>query len=310
MAEITAKMVMELRERTGAGMMACKAALNKTDGDIEEAIVVLRKEMGDKAVGRGDRASGEGVVAVFTQADPNGGQSGAIVELNSETDFVSRSEDFKALARELAEQVARSKGHSVETVLTQESFTQSGAKVQDRITDAFSKMRENIVFRRCAFVSTDANGAVAAYVHVPANDKIGVLVEVEASSAEQAQSEAVQNLGRELAMQIAASRPRYQSRDEVPESILNTEREVARAQNEGKPEAAMEKILEGRVRKFYEENVLLDQKYLRDTSGKTSVAQVIKEAGEGVSLKRYIRYEVGENVSGADTSGSIKEQAE
>jgi elongation factor Ts len=307
MAEITAKMVMELRERTGAGMMDCKAALQEANGDPEEAYILLRKKMGDKALKRGERASGDGIVAVFVQAASTG-QSGAIVELNSETDFVSRSDDFKVLARELAEQVARTRAETVEAVLSLESIAQAGATVQDRITDAFSKMRENIVFRRCGFISTDASGALAAYVHVPANDKIGVLVELAAGSPEQANSEAVQNLGRELAMQIAASRPRYLTREEVPETVLETERDVARAQNEGKPEAAMEKILEGRIRKFYEDTVLLEQVYLRDT--KKTVKQIIAEAGEGVSLKRYMRFEVGENVHGVDTSGAIKEQAE
>lgn len=307
MAEITAKMVMELRERTGTGMMACKAALTETNGDLEEAIVLLRKQMGNKAADRGERTAGEGVVAVYVQSNSDGA-SGAIVELNSETDFVARSEDFKNLARELAEQVARTRTEAVESLMSVESFVQAGTTVQDRITDAFSKMRENIVFKRCGFISTDANGVVAAYVHIPANDKIGVMVELTTGSPEQAQSEAVQNLGRELAMQIAASRPRYLTRDEVPAKVLDTERDVARAQNEGKPEAAMEKILEGRIRKFYEDTVLLEQAYLREP--KKSVSQVIKEAGEGVSLKRYIRFEVGENVHGVDTSGAIKEQAE
>jgi elongation factor Ts len=305
MAEITAAMVKELRERTQAGMMLCKEALTETGGDMEEAVKYIRKKVGGKPR---DRVAGEGVVAVYTQVDPDGGQSGAIVELNSETDFVARSHDFKALARELAEQVARQKGGTVETVLTQASFAQSGVTVQDRITDAYSKMRENLVFRRCDFIATDANGALSAYVHIPANDKIGVLVELEAGSPEQAQSEAVQNLGRELAMQIAASRPRYLNRDEVPARVLETEREIALAQNEGKPAAAIEKILEGRVRKFYEDTVLLEQVYLRDT--KKTVSQVIQETGEGVSLKRYVRYEVGENVTGASASGAIKEQAE
>ncbi|MCS6775469.1 MAG: translation elongation factor Ts [Chloroherpetonaceae bacterium] len=308
MAEITAKMVMELRERTGAGMMDCKAALQETGGNFEEAIIFLRKKMGKKAEDRGERASGEGVIAVYTQVNPDGGQSGAIIELNSETDFVARSEDFKTLARELAEQVARTRTSDVAAVLAQESLVQPGVRVQDRVTDIFSKLRESIVFRRCAFIATGPNGALAAYVHVPANDKIGVLVELEASSPEQARSEAVQTLGRELAMQVAASRPRYMTREEVPESVIQTEMEIARAQNEGKPETAMARILEGRLRKFYEETVLLDQKYLRDPV--KTVSQLIAEAGEGVSLKRYIRYEVGEGVTGVATSGAIKEQAE
>jgi elongation factor Ts len=182
--------------------------------------------------------------------------------------------------------------------------------VQQRLDDLFAKLREKIVFRRFEFISTDTNGALAAYVHVPANDKIGVLVELEAGSAEAAKSEAAKSLGRELAMQIAASRPRYMTREEVPANILEQERDIARTQarNEGRPEAAMEKIVEGRIKKFYEDAVLLDQAYLRDP--KKTVAQIIKEAGNGLALRRYVRYEVGEQIGGAATSGEIKEQAE
>ena len=162
-------------------------------------------------------------------------------------------------------------------------MAQPGVTVQDRLNDVFTKLRENIVFKRFEFISTDANGALAGYVHVPANDKIGVLVELEAGSPEAAKSEAVQNLGREIAMQIAASRPRFLNREEVPADVLDQERDIARttAQNEGKPAAAMDKIVEGRVRKFYEETVLLDQAWLREP--KKTVAQVLKEAGAGVS---------------------------
>lgn len=306
MAEITAKMVMELRERTGAGMMDCKAALKETEGDFDEAIVFLRKKMGSKLSTRGERAAGEGVIAVAVVDN----QDAAIVELNSETDFVARSDDFRNLAKELAEQVVRQRGHNVETVLAQPSIANSSVTVQERLHDIFTKLRENIVFKRVEFISTDANGLVAAYLHVPSNDKIGVLVELEAGSPEQAKSEAFATLGKEIAMQIAASRPAYLTESEVPESVLAQERDIARTQakNEGRPEAALEKIVEGRVKKFYEETVLLNQAYLRDP--KKTIAQVVKEAGAGVSLKRYVRYEVGEHVSGVSSTGSIKEQAE
>ncbi|HZT43914.1 MAG TPA: translation elongation factor Ts [Chthonomonadaceae bacterium] len=290
MPEITAAMVKELRERTGAGMMDCKEALNATGGNFEEAIVYLRKKMGGKIETKSGRTAAEGVIAIAIVDN----QDGAIIELNSETDFVARNEDFRKLAQELAHQVARQKGHSVETVLTQPSVANPDLTVKDRINDVFTKLRENIVFRRFEFISTDANGALAGYLHVPANDKIGVLVELEAPSADAARSEAVQNLGKELAMQIAASRPRYLKREEVPANILEQERDIARTQarNEGRPEAAMEKIVEGRVRKFYEEAVLLDQPYLRDP--KKSVSQLLQEAGAGISLRRYVRFEVGE----------------
>lgn len=305
MAEISAKAVMELRERTGAGMMDCKSALKAAEGDFDEAIKALRIKMGRTLTNRGERSAAEGIIAVVVLDN----QDAAIIELNSETDFVARSDDFKALAKELAEQVARSKGHSVETVLSGESHVQPGVTVQERLNDVFTKLRENIVFKRFEFISTAENGAVAGYVHLAAADKLGVLVEVEAGSPEAAKSDAVLNLAKELAMQIAASKPRYTTREEVPANVLDTEREIARttARNEGKPEAAMDKIVEGRVRKFYEEAVLLDQPYLREP--KKTVAQIIKEAGEGVTLKRFVRYEVGQ-VTGVETSGEIKETVE
>jgi elongation factor Ts len=304
MPEITAAMVMQLRERTGAPMMKCKNALIKTNGDLEAAVILLREEgpVNDKPL----NPATEGVIAIAMLDN----QDGAIIELNSQTDFVARNDEFKALARELAEQVARTKGHSVETVLTQDSVAHPGLTVQARITDAFNRFRENIVFKRLEFISTDANGALAAYVHVPSNDKIGVLVELETPSPEAAKSEAVQTLGRELAMQIAASAPRYRTREEVAADVLEQERSIARAQakNEGRPEAAWDKIVEGRIRKFYEEAVLLDQVWLRDP--KKTVSQVIREAGAGISPRRYVRYAVGENVTGVASSGAIKETAE
>jgi elongation factor Ts len=304
MADITAAMVKELRERTGAGMMDCKTALTQTNGDFEEAVVFLRKKFGNKLSDRQGRTTSEGVVAVWVLDR----QDGAIVELNSETDFVARNADFKEMARELAEQVVREKGHNVETVLTQKSVVAPGSTVQERLHDIFTRLRENIVFRRFELISTDEKGSLSAYVHVPANDKIGVLVELEAATAEAAKTEAVQTVGREIAMQIAAARPRYLRREDVPAEVQEREKDVARAQaqNEGRPEAAIEKIVEGRLRKYYEETVLVDQVYLRDP--KKTVAQVLKDAG--VSIRRFVRFEVGEQVTGAQTSGAIKEQAE
>ena len=303
MAEISAAMVMKLRQQTGAAMMLCKEALKETDGDFEAATVYIRKKLGNKLSGATDRTAAEGVIAVVVLDN----QDAAIVELNAETDFVARSEDFKSFARDLAEQVARQKGHSVETVLTQDSLAEPGKTVQSRLEDVYTKLREKIVFKRFEFISTDANGALAGYVHVPSNDKIGVLVELEAASPEAAASEEVQTIGRELAMQIAASKPRFQTREDVSEHILDQERDIARetARTEGRPEAQLEKIVEGRVRKFYEEAVLMDQAWLRDP--KKSVTAVLKEAG--VTLRRYVRYSVGEQ-AGVETSGSIKETAE
>ena len=284
-------------------MMLCKEALKETDGDFEAATVFIRKKLGNKLSGATDRTAAEGVIAIVVLDN----QDAAIVELNAETDFVARSEDFKSFARDLAEQCARRKGHSVETVLTQDSIIEPGTTVRSRLEDVYTKLREKIVFKRFEFISTDENGVLAGYVHVPSNDKIGVLVELEAVSPEAARSDAAQSVGRELAMQIAAGRPRYQTRDEVPATILDQEREIARdtARTEGRPEAQLDKIVEGRLRKFFEEAVLVDQAWLRDP--KKSVAQVLKEAG--VSLRRFVRYSVGEQ-TGVETSGAIKESAE
>src|SRR5579862_4874573 len=234
MPEITAAMVKELRDRTQAAMMLCKEALTESGGDMDKAIAYIKIKMVGKSTDRGVRVAAEGVVAVAVVDD----QDGAIVELNSETDFVARNADFKELAKELAEQVARTKGHSVETVLSQESHTQPGSTVKDRINDVFTRLREKIEFKRFEFISTDDKGALAAYVHMPANDKIGVLVELEAESPQAAKGEAAKSLGKELAMQIAASRPRFLNRDEVPSAVVDSEREIARATalNEGRPE--------------------------------------------------------------------------
>jgi elongation factor Ts len=289
MAEITATKVKELRERTGAGMMDCKEALKEVEGDFEEAIVYLRKKMGNKLERREGRSTSEGVVATAVA-----GNVAAIIELNSETDFVAKSDDFKGLAKEIAAQVLQNGGESVEAILAQPSVVQEGATLGSRLQDIFAKLRESLIFKRFERFDAGENGIVAAYVHVAANDKIGVLVELNTPSAESAANPVLQSLGKELAMQVAAARPKYLTREEVPASVLDQERDIARtqAENEGRPAAAMEKIVEGRLKKFFEEVVLLDQAYLREP--KKTVGQVVKESGEGVSIRRYVRYEVGE----------------
>lgn len=290
MPEITAAMVMKLREQTGAAMMLCKEALKETDADFDAAKVWIRKKLGSKLTGATDRSAAEGVIAAFVD-----GKKAAIVELNSETDFVARNEDFKNFAKELAEAAVNSSVESVEALLALESTQESGKTLQARLEDVYTKLRERIICQRMNFINTDANGIVATYVHSPSSDKLGVLVELEATSEEAAQSEAAETTARELAMQVAASRPRFAFRTDVPEKILQQEREIAEdsARAEGRPEAAIEKIIEGRTRKFYEETVLVDQVWLRD--GKKSVTQVLKEAG--LTLRRYVRYSVGETAT-------------
>jgi elongation factor Ts len=278
-------MVMDLRSQTGAAMMLCKEALQESNGDFEEAVVYIRKKLKGKLEGASERSAAEGVTAVVVD-----GSRGAIVELNSETDFVARNDDFKALAKELAEQVLKTNPATVEEALTQSSIAQDGATVQDRVNDVYTKLRERIVFKRFEVLTAEEGGALAGYVHVPSNDKIGVLIELGGVSGEAGAA-----LGRELAMHIAAAKPKYLSRDEVPARLVEQEQNIARdtAIGEGKPEAAIPKIVEGRLRKFYEEVALLDQLYVRDS--KKSVTQVLKEAGDA-TIRRFVRYTVGEEV--------------
>jgi elongation factor Ts len=305
MAEITAKMVAELRAQTGAAMMLCKEALLATEGDFEEATVYIRKKLGKKLEGASDRSAGEGVIAVVVK-----GKQASIIELNSETDFVARNEDFKALAKEIAAHVLQHASETVEAALAQPSLVAAGLTLQDRLNDVYAKLRERILFKRFSLIQTDNTGVLAGYVHIPANDKIGVLVELGASSAEAAQSDALNTLGRDIAMHIAAAKPKYLTREEVPETILAQEQDIARtaAINEGRPEAALPKIIEGRIRKFYEEVVLLDQLYVRDP--KKTIAQILQEAGSGVTIRQFLRYTVGDAVKGVETSGEFEEQAE
>ncbi len=304
MPDITAAMVKQLRDRTGAAMMLCKEALVESTGDFDEAVVYIRKKLGAKLSDRGDRVASEGVIAVYVVD----GKDAAIIELNSETDFVARADDFKMLAKELAEHVARTKGHSVETVLTEKSLADGNMTVQERVDDVFTRLRERLVFRRFELISTDEKGVLATYVHIPANDRIGVLVELEAPTEAASSSEEAKQIGKEIALQITASSPKYVSREEVPAEVVSREMEIARetAKSEGKPEAAIEKIAEGRLRGFYEESVLLDQPYNRDP--KKTVGKLLDESG--FNVRRFVRYEVGQGVTGAETSGDIKGAAE
>ncbi len=304
MAEITASMVKQLRDRTQAAMMLCKEALTETNGDMDEAVVYIRKKLGAKLSDRGDRVAAEGVVAVYTQNS----KTTAVVELNSETDFVARNEDFKHLAQELAQQVAHKGGETVDIVLSQDAVNAPGATMQSRLEDVFTKLRERIVFRRFELLETDERGVLGTYVHIPANDKIGVVAELEAADADAASSENAARTAKEIAMHIAASRPKYNTRADVPAAVIESEKDISRetARREGKPEAAIEKIAEGRLRSFYEENVLMDQAYFRDP--KKTVEQFLKE--NGMTVRKYVRYEVGEAAGGAEASGSIKESAE
>lgn len=292
--EITAQMVKELRDQTGAGMMECKQALIEAQGDMERARLILREKGAAAAVKRESKQASEGVVVSALAADR---RRGALLELNAETDFVARNDEFQSLARELVQQLVETGFEgTLEEFLQQPSHVSPDRTVRQRVEDLVARIREKIVIGRIATFSTDSAGCVDTYIHL--GGKIGVMVELKASTEKGAQHPETLHLARELGMQIAFGNPGYLTRDQVPQHLIDEEREVQRqrALNEGKPAPAIDKIVEGRMSKFFEQVCLLDQGYIRDE--KKSVKQVVEEfsktVGEPLTVKRWVRFRVGE----------------
>ena len=290
MAEVTAALVKELRDRTGAGLMDCKRALGDTGGDIETAVDWLRKKGLAAAAKKAGRVAADGLVGVAAR-----GAAGAVVEVHSETDFVARNELFQAFVRAVAA-LAVSNG-DVEA-LKQAPDPGTGRTVAEELTELVGRIGENLVLRRVQRLAV-GQGFVASYVHnslAPGLGKMGVLVALES----EATGEAVETLGRQLAMHVAAANPLYLDSTAVPASALDRERAVLReqAQGSGKTEAIVERMVEGRLRKFYEEVVLLDQVFVID--GETRVGKVVdaaaKAAGKPIRVAGFVRFALGEGV--------------
>ena len=274
---VTAALVKELREKTGAGMMDCKKVLTETDGDLEKASELLRERGIAKAAKKSGRVAAEGLVEAYISED---GKVGAIVEVNSETDFVGKNEEFKAFVMDVAKQVVKNNPATVEDLLAEPSIAEEGKTVQEVLVGKIATIGENITIRRFArFETTD--GLIEKYIH--GDGKIAVLVNMKNGNKE---------LAKDICMQIAAARPEYVSREQVPAERLEKEKEILKAQtmNEGKPEAIAEKIVMGRINKFYEEICLVDQEFVKDSSMK--VAQVLKDA----SVVEFARFENGEGI--------------
>ena len=295
MAEVTAAMVKALREQTGAGMMDCKAALTETAGDIEGAVDWLRKKGLAKAAKKAGRVAAEGLVGVVTEAKGTGAQ-GAIVEVNSETDFVARNEAFQEFVRNVASLALGVGGDTDKTANAK--YPGTGNKVVDEVTNLVAKIGENLSFRRAGGVSVE-NGVVAAYVHnqaAPGLGKVGVLVGLESTG----EKEKLEILGRQLAMHIAAAKPLALNETDLDPTIVERERAIhaEKAAQSGKPENVVQKMVEGSMRKYYEEVVLLNQVFVID--GKTKVSEVLKQAakdvGAPVALKAYERFALGEGI--------------
>ena len=277
MATISAKLVKELREKTGAGMMDCKKALTETDGDIDKAIDYLREKGIAKAAKKADRIAAEGLVHVETK-----GNDAVIVEINSETDFVARNEGFQELVKEIANQVLDTKAETVEALM--ETTLPNGKSVDERIKEAISTIGEKLSVRRFAIRTKTDNDAFGAYLHM--GGRIGVLTVVDGSTDEEA--------ARDVAMHIAAINPKYVSSEQVSEEEINHEREVLKQQalNEGKPENIVEKMVEGRLRKYLQEICAVDQDFVKNPD--VTVEAFLKT--KGGKLVDFVRYEVGEGM--------------
>jgi elongation factor Ts len=278
MAEVTAANVAKLREMTGVGMMECKKALVEAQGDIDKAVDNLRKSGAASAAKKATREAREGIIAQFISA---GGKSGVLVEINCETDFVARNEGFRAFCDDIARKIA----------------SDPNVNLEAEREAAVGKMGENIKITRNARLEVSGNGSVAAYIHT--GGKVGVLVEVGAGKPETTSKDEFKQLVKDITLQIAAGFPHVVSREEVPAAVIAKEREIA-AQSDrlkGKPAAAMEKILAGVLDKFFQTYCLVDQGFVKrnsEVSVKEHVAQVGKQLGDEIVIRRFVRFQVGE----------------
>lgn len=273
---ITASMVKDLRTQTGAGMMDCKKALVEAEGDIAKAVDILREKGLSQAAKKASRVAAEGAVGSAVSED---GKTGTILEVNCETDFVGTNEDFRNLAASIADQILAVNPADVEALLDSEI---DGKKVRDLVTEAVAKIGENISVRRFVrYESTE--GKVYSYIH--GGGKIGVLVEMIGADDE---------LGKDIAMQVAAANPSYLDRTQVSQAEIDHEKEVlaVEARNEGKPENIIEKMVIGRINKYYKEVCLVDQEFIKD--GDLTISKLLKS--KNASVVRFARYQLGEGI--------------
>jgi elongation factor Ts len=276
MAEITAASVGKLREKTGAGLMACKTALTESNGNIDAAVDILRKKGIASADKKGGRATNEGAIVQYVAP---GGRLGLLIEVNCETDFVARNETFKAFCDDLVKKLAANPKADLEP---------------DRVA-AVARIGENIQVPRHQRIEVSGNGLVAAYIHTGA--KVGVLVEVGAGKEATVASDDFKQLVRDITLQIAAGHPSWVSRDQVPADVLAKEREIAAEQVKDKPPQAIAKIVEGKLEKFFQGQCLVDQGFVKrnsEVSIKEHVASVAKQLGDEITIRRFVRFQVGE----------------
>ena len=309
MADISAQLVKRLRERTGAGMMECKKALQEANGDIEKAVVILRERGLMGASKKESRSAKQGLI---TSHISNDGHLGVLVEVNCESDFVARTDDFQSLAADVAAHIAETKPKAVrledvteaeranfrqhEALYEQKFSKDHSTTVGELVKSKIAKLGENIKVSRFALYEVNGTSVIGQYIHT--GSQIGVLLEVNAPTRDAFANSDFKTLLRDLAMQVAAANPQFVSRDNIPGHVLEKERGIQRqrALNEGKPEKMVDKIAEGRMSKFYEEVCLLDQPFIRENT--ISVGELIRTAatklGGPMTVSRFIRYKVGD----------------
>ena len=289
MAAVTSAMVKELRERTSAGMMDCKKALVESDGDMEKAIEWLREKGLSQAAKKASRIAAEGVVAQYISED---GTVGVIVEVNCETDFVAKTDNFVNFCNNVAKHIAKANPADVDTLLTQAFVDDASKTVADLVSEATVAIGEKISIRR--FARYETTGVVSTYIHM--GGKVGVLVEVSTDK----QDDEFKVFAHDLALQIAAAKPEAVRREEVDAAKLEKEKEILRAQaiNEGKPEKIVDRMVEGRIEKYYKEVCLLEQPFVKDgdKSIKGLMAEVAKATGANLDVVRFARFERGEGI--------------
>lgn len=293
MAEITAASVKELRERTGAGMMNCKKALAEANGDIDKAIEYLREKGLASAAKKAGRIAAEGMVNAYISDDKH---VGVLAEVNCETDFAAKNPDFQQFATEVTKLIADQAPADLESLAALKLA--DGKKVSDKVNELISTIGENITVRRFSRLEVAGEGLVDSYIHL--GGKIGVLIQAQIGKAATASNPEFLTFVKDLAMQVAAAKPDYLTRDQVPAAVLEEEKAIYKAQavNEGKPEAIAEKITFGRVEKFYKEVCLIEQVFIKDNT--KTIAKLLQELngvlGDTIVINNFVRFEKGEGV--------------
>jgi elongation factor Ts len=292
---VTAAQINELRKSTGAGMLDCKKALEETGGDFEKAVDFLRTKGLAAAAKKAGRAATEGMVAAFVSDDL---KSGVLLEVNSETDFVAKNETFQAFVASIGQHILATSPTGVEAMLAQTFSGDATKTVQTYVNGSISIIGENIQIRRFAKFDVKGDGCIGSYIH--AGGKIGVLVQIASPAVTAANKDVLQGFVKDVAMHTAAAAPAFVSRDQVPTDVLDREKEVyrAKAKESGKPDAIIEKIIDGQINKYYADICLIEQAFVKDTD--KTILQVAKEcgaaAGGNVSVTRFERFVLGEGL--------------